>query len=177
MARLIGVTGKARAGKDTIGLYLSVEHRFRRESFAAPLKHGIQIMFGLGDEHVNGEFKEDVIPWLGRSPRYLMQTLGTEWGREIVDQDVWLKIAQQKWIACQEADVDMVVTDVRFENEAAWIREEGDLIHVMRRKTQQVEAHSSEAGCVKVPGDFVILNDRSIEDLEARVWRVLEAIG
>jgi dephospho-CoA kinase len=82
---LIGITGRARCGKDTAADYLSANIGFKKYSFAKPIKDAVKDMFGLTEDHVNGYLKEVVLPDICHSPRFLMQTLGTEWGRKIVN--------------------------------------------------------------------------------------------
>jgi len=113
---LIGLSGKAGAGKDTAGKFLCDRYRCLHYYFAKPLKEGAKIMFALTDEQI--ENKEKVIePW-GMSPRKLYQRLGTEVGRGI-DVNIWVKNAEM--FVRQNAGFTVVITDVRFSNEAFWI--------------------------------------------------------
>lgn len=166
--KLIGITGKARSGKDTAAKVLIEQRGLIKYSFADPMKDGVKAMFGLTDEHVNGNLKEEVIPHLGVSPRRILQTLGTEWGRGMIRSDLWVSLAQQKWEVIQAATDDtfhggMIVPDVRFEDEAAFIRENGGtLIHIIREDAQEIEGHVSEAGVEWRQGDTRIRNNCSL---------------
>jgi hypothetical protein len=82
---LIGLHGKAHAGKDTVGQML-VGYGLDRVAFADPIKRMLIEGLGLTAEHFDSPLKEEPIPWLGKSPRQLMQTLGTEWGRDLVNR-------------------------------------------------------------------------------------------
>lgn len=111
--------------------------------------------------------KEDVIPAIGKSPRELMQTLGTEWGRNLVNEDLWLILARQRLL---KMGPGMVISDVRFDNEALWVRKLGGrIIHVKRDLAERVKQHSSEVGVTVEPGDGVIVNNGSLEDLQQSV--------
>ncbi|RKR79189.1 deoxynucleotide monophosphate kinase family protein [Marinobacter nauticus] len=179
--RLIGIAGKARSGKDTVAAYLVKKHGLLKYSFADPMKAGIKEMFGLTEQHVNGDLKEIVIPWLGVSPRRLMQTLGTEWGREMIRPDLWVMLAQRQWDQIRQPTADtfnggMIVPDIRFEEEAAFIRRNGGLvIHMFRDDLQLVEAHKSESGVCFMDGDWLIENNGTIDDLYNELSR--EFIG
>lgn len=143
--------------------------------FADPIKAAINAMFGFGPVHwENREWKEAAIPWLGPdpiSPRSLAQTLGTEWGREMIDEEVWLKIAQQKFAKVNtSATLDsgrivglgMIIPDVRFENEAQWIKDAGGLLLNVERPGQEIiseSSHATEAGLDPALFDAVIVND------------------
>lgn len=64
----------------------------------------------------------------------------------------------------------IVITDIRFENEAAFLRSHNGVIwHIVRPGVQLVNAHSSEAGIERKPVDIVIMNDGSLDQLEQRV--------
>ena len=113
------------------------------------------------------ENKEKEIPLFGRSLRYLMQTLGTEWGRNLVHRDIWVKIAETVLYTQGER---MIISDVRFNNEAEYIRGKGGMIlHVSRPDTQDVEPHASEAGIRHSPLDLYVLNDGTIDELYTKL--------
>jgi hypothetical protein len=60
----------------------------------------------------------------------------------------------------------MIVGDVRFANEAAWVRGMGGIVlHIERGKAQPVRAHASEAGVQQLPGDLRIFNESSLDSL------------
>jgi len=92
---LFGLAGIARSGKDTAAQHLVTQHGFHSYAFADPLRDGLMHILNLSPCDFEGEQKEQVLPWLGRSPRYLMQTLGTEWGRDTVHPELWLLLAAQ----------------------------------------------------------------------------------
>lgn len=173
---LIGIAGPARSGKDTVAEYLVKEFGYMRLAMADPLKDGLLIMLrhvGVRWEHLWGDKKEEVIPALGKSARQMFQTLGTDWGRHLVHPDLWIKVAEGR---CPDL-TSHVLSDVRFENEAAFVRRHGKLIHLHRPDAQKVNPHSSEAGVRREPGDLVITNDGTVEDLQIAVWLTLFGSG
>lgn len=177
---LIGLTGHARTGKSTAASYLASEHRFETYAFATPLKEGIAAMFNLSAEDLEGSAKEQPLPWLGRSPRQLMQLLGTEWGRDMLNANVWIDLAEQNLAAlaelCPEAS-GFVISDVRFENEADYIRKRGGLVvHISRDDAPDVNHHISELGVALQPQDLVINNDAELRDLFAQLDRTVVAL-
>ena len=167
---LVGFTGAAGSGKDTAAVPL-LSNGYRRLSFADPLKAGLRAMFGLTREHTDGELKGfDVEPY-GVSTRRMMQTLGTEWGRDLIHPDVWLLRAEEtikEWQAAGPLP-GVVVTDVRFENEANWLRRQGGVLIHVRRSGAGTVAHASEAGVAPAEGDFTVNNDGSIAELHEHV--------
>lgn len=172
---VIAITGPARAGKDTIGSYILNRWGGYRYGFADPLK--AMLAAGMGIDFRNPLWvkrKEDVIPAIGKSPRQLMQTLGTDWGREMVHPDLWVILAMDH---LRRSGPGMVVTDMRFENEAAWVRKIGGLvIHVRRKDAQKVHEHKSEAGVFVETTDKMILNNGSLEELEQAIQTALSGL-
>ena len=158
---VIGFAGKARSGKDTAGKYLVDEYQFLRYSFAQPLKDATKIMFHLTDKQIENKEKP-AEPW-GRSPRELYQKVGTDIARNI-DVNVWVKGAD---IFRQEnPGRSIVITDVRFSNEAFWIRSHGGVVIFLESKTRGIHehtGHSSENGLTGKDVDLIMENDGTIE--------------
>ena len=165
---LIGLTGPAGAGKDTVAATLAREYDFVRMSFASPIKDALVSMFGLDRAVFSGAAKEAPIDWLGKSPRQLMQTLGTEWGRGLVRDDVWIRHAERRLAYHLAISGRIVITDVRFDNEAAWLRRRGGHVwHVVRTDRARVNPHTSEAGVQfdAEAGDDLIDNNHGLDHL------------
>lgn len=156
-SNLIGITGKAGAGKDTLAAGLKGRSGVIY-SLASPLKRGIETMFGLPSTVWERDQKEVVIPWLGVSPRRLAQTLGTEWGRELIAPDVWLRVAERAITEALREGALVVVPDIRFDNEAEMIRRLDGIVVRVERDVAAVEAHVSEAGIADCLVDVVIEN-------------------
>jgi hypothetical protein len=161
---LLGIHGKARSGKDTLCQFILSSSGGYRYSLADPIKAMLRAGFGIDMADPYWEtHKETVIPALGKSPRQLLQTLGTEWGRHCIREDVWLLLAQD---ALKREGAGMVVPDVRFENEAVWVRDLGGrILHIIRKEATPVNAHASESGVEILPQDLVLTNDGTLEDL------------
>lgn len=171
MTKLIGIAGKARAGKDTIAGYVCENLGYEHYWFSKPLKESARHMFGLNDAQLYGAHKETVDLRWGKSPREILQTLGTEVAREMFHQNLWIIRAEQTLIECQRKG--LVISDIRYENEADWIRQMGGVIvHVRRENTIAVRAHVSEKGVKVQPEDIIINNNGSIQQLqrEIGVW-------
>lgn len=164
--KLIGLTGKAGSGKDTVANYLKKDHWWQSVAFADPIRAGMRAIIGLEDKHFQHPDKEVVLPEFGKSPRQMMQTLGTEWGRECVNQDLWLILADKKIKQFHAQGFNVAVTDVRFENEAEFIRKQGGtIVHVHRDVAGTPHNHPSEAGVDYCEQDIIIFNNASLIDL------------
>lgn len=177
---LIGLTGFARSGKSTAASHLASEHSFETYAFMTPLKEGIAAMFNLSIEDIEGPGKEQPIGWLGRSPRQLMQLLGTEWGRDMISASIWLDLAEQNLGNLAELYPEapgFVISDVRFENEADFVRQRGGLIiHLKRADAPDVNPHASELGVAIQPSDLLINNDFDLASLFEELDRIVAVL-
>jgi hypothetical protein len=174
MSLLIGIHGKARAGKDTAAAHMVRQYGFVRTAFADPLKRAAKEMFGLTHEQTySDELKEVLIPHWGYSPRQLFQLLGTESGREVFGEDMWLRRWAIDAERIENEGSHVVVTDVRFANEAEMIRKRGGVVvHLIRPMDNGLGRqafHASERGLEIEAEDVVIQNNGSLEQLYSRV--------
>lgn len=158
--RLIGIAGCARSGKNTTASFLMdvLSAKWDAVAFADPIKHMLHVIGIECTDHM----KAEIVEGMDVTPRYLMQTLGTEWGRAI-DPDIWVKTFKRL-----NAGMCLVVPDVRFENEADLVRKHGILIHVTGRGGIEGN-HVSEKPLSFKPGDIVMDNSRDMDWLRAQV--------
>lgn len=141
---IIAFTGLAGAGKSTAALHLVNRHGFQRVRFAGPLK-AMMAALGLTTAEIDGNRKELPCELLGgKTPRHAMQTIGTEWGRKLIGDDLWINA----WRAAVDklpADVPVVVDDCRFPNEAAAIQAAGGVcVRIERAGAGTASVHESE---------------------------------
>ena len=188
---LIGIVGGAGYGKDTFGGYLrrrlfeyyDVKPMPILYAFADPVKKVLSTLFNWGTEHLYGSLKDRVDPVVGVSPRQAMQSLGTGWGRNTISAGMWIDMAERVRSqgglhgAVNEAKLHMIVTDVRMENEAAWIRANGGTVvhlpvpHRPSPLQGDTEEHETEQGIyVGDPRDYRV-------EVEAAAGKVDLEIG
>lgn len=169
---VVGITGRARAGKDTVASAL-MRHGYSRAAFADPLKLAAAGLLQRPAREMWVGDREAVMPEWGFSIRWFLQRLGTEAIREQIDRDFWVTSMRIRLaaVAREQPGLAVTITDVRFENEAAFVRERGTLIHV-RRPDLPHDDHVSEAGVMREADDLVIDNDGSRKDLTSRVDQV-----
>lgn len=171
--KVVAFTGLAGAGKSTAADIL-VKRGYGRVKFAGPLKAMMRAI-GLTDDHIEGNLKEIPHPWLqGQTPRYAMQTLGTEWGRNIIGEKFWTGL----WWNTARDVVDaggMVVTDdCRFPNELETIRSLGGVVIRIAGRGGISGGHSSEKH--ELEADAVIQNTGTLLDLEKNVLTALDVV-
>lgn len=171
---LIGITGRRRSGKTTLGDLLCERHGFHHDSFAAPMRAMVAGILGVTPAELEA-IKESPVDWLNDvTPRHMLQTLGTEWGRQMVDSDLWIKAAVRRALKFS----DVVLSDVRFPNEARLIRAAGGIVLRTRRPSELASGeHASE---VPIPDEMIDLdihNDGSPAEMLAQVERFLFGSG
>lgn len=182
---ILGLAGRAGAGKDTAAALLKeiVWDTYPDDSifvtgFARRVKAGLRSIFGLDFEGMTRAEKERVIPEIGKSPRQLMQLLGTEWGREKVHEDLWVTLLSREVMSAETRFEEVVIiTDLRFRNERDWIRRHGGAVWwVERDGIQAVAAHKSEESITPMDCDRTVANMGTKEDLERELRRAWEQL-
>jgi len=132
---LIGLSGYAGAGKSEAAKILyedavAEDQKVVILKFAAGLKNMLAAI-GLTRDEIEGSLKERPRAMLsGHTPRFAMQTLGTEWGRKIMGEDFWVNLWEAKVHDYLEEEYLVIADDVRFDNELQSIYRLGG--HVMR---------------------------------------------
>lgn len=178
MTLIIGLTGYAQHGKDTVGQE-AVEHfGFQRFAFADPLKsmaltlnpivRAVQSYDTREGERVDEDRLAEVVSAVGWEAakqlpevRRFLQVLGTEAVRDHLGEDSWVEATSK---AIWDADIDRaVITDARFPNEFAFIKRRGVLIKVTRLNDDGSvfdngvgQRHPSEQHIATAPADFTI---------------------
>lgn len=176
---LIGLTGKAFSGKDTVAGHLHRQHEFFQMAFADPLREGLKTLFGLGDWNFTPSGKESVIEWIGKTPRELMQTLGTQWGRDLVHRDLWCRHMDRRVKPKLTYGRPVVISDVRFLDEARFVHSHGGQIWRVLRPGADTTAHSdhtSEQEHQRIVADLDLINDGTIEQLFEKIDSAYESI-
>jgi hypothetical protein len=178
MIRVVALTGAAGSGKSTAADYL-VGTGWKRVKFAGPLKDMMRALYrGAGraddqiERRIEGDLKEQPDPLLGamNTPRWAMQTLGTQWGRDLITPDLWTGIAACRIRAHLDAGDRVVVDDCRFENEAAAIRALGGRVVRLVGRGGIPGDHASERG---VEPDMTCENAGTIAELHGWLQYVL----
>lgn len=167
---IIGLSGYAQSGKDTVANILVEKHGYRRVGFADPIR---ELVYEIDPIVKPGLRLKDAIDEMGwdkakvRIPevRRILQETGVG-ARKIFGDTFWIYQALSD-VAPQDK---VVVSDVRFENEAKWIQEfNGQIWRIKRTGVDAVNTHVSESDMDGYPVDQIFLNNGTIEDLELLV--------
>lgn len=161
--KIIGLTGQKGNGKSEIAKALlrgNAQHvdngtNICTYSFAMPIKHICLILFGGEHRHWYGDAKEQELPDWKTTPRRIMQRVGTEMFRKEWGEDFWIRCAQVHLNRMDEyhrdlhnSNICVIIDDVRFDNEAEFIINNGGSIYEVRKLPFVVseDTHASEQG-------------------------------
>lgn len=175
---MIGLCGKAGAGKDTVAQILIKHRGFTRYAFADAVRDAAEatnplVLTSNGGDHERLTTVIDRIGWDRAKrevpeARRLLQVIGTEVGRQILGENCWVDIVNRK--IKEDDSNNPIITDLRFENEQQYVQKKyGFIVQITRPDNPDSIAatHASEQ-FVPTP-DFVINNDGSLETLEKQV--------
>lgn len=175
LTKLIGLYGQMGSGKDTAADFIQMDYNVKRMAFADPLKEMMCSLLSINRATLEDRaFKEKPHPLLGgKTPRFAMQTIGTDWGREMISGSLWIDIARSRIeAALNENKYDMIVlTDIRFNNEAILINKLGGLIVDISRKDNPHahSSHISESGISNEFVDVTVENNGSLEEFKNNI--------
>lgn len=182
MYKIIAFAGKARSGKSTAAAITHKALGGTLYALADPIRDMLRVL-GVEDFETR---KEDEIEGIGASPRKLMQTLGTEWGRIMINEDLWLNMAKLK---LRDAEGVLIISDLRFESEAEWVRQNQGLVVRIRRTAYDEKGlfariraylnapHPSERGIEWQDGDITIYNTGTLAEFEEIIASLAEALA
>lgn len=178
---LIGVTGFAQVGKDSITNYLVENYGFVRVGFADEVRRCLYIL----NPYIKDaeQFLRELVDEIGweyakkyEEVRGLLQRMGTDVGREIFGESVWIVKAESKL----EGLGRVVISDVRFENEAEFVRwadfNKTAVIRASRPEILSINDHVSDKGLSSEYWDYELINDGSLEDLYKKIDQLMETI-
>ena len=203
---LIGLTGHANAGKDTVAAILEIHTGAAVLAFADGLYQEVGRAFDVSPEAVlaNRSTKEHPMdclalyqcmdagfvaalpehiraePYKARSPRNILQWWGTEY-RRAQNRSYWVRSAEHS-IRSAQADLNpppcIVVTDVRFPNEARLIRDLGGVLWKIQRPgaVPALTGHASEVSGDEFAPDLTINNQHDVRHLEGLVLQLWQEL-
>lgn len=187
---LIALTGAAGAGKDTAAAHLTARYGYGRLSFAAPMRSMVQALLDHLGSHLalegslaTADKEAAIAPLRGLltlggeaiTPRLLMQSLGTEWGRDRIHPMLWVAVADVALHMGQQRGLQrVVVTDLRMPEEWAWVRRKGGAIwRIERAGATPVRPHLTETALTQHPDqhrpDVLLPNNGTVARLYAHI--------
>jgi hypothetical protein len=166
--KIIGIAAPKGSGKTTFADFIKkdLEDKYQKRvkilPFAAPLKRACWMLFGGSEKNwfgtdaeksVTFEYWNDRLGEAYSTPRRIMQSFGTDVVRNNVDPNFWIMSFNKMLLDWSGVDI-VIVDDVRFTNEAEYIRAVyGKVIHLTRNSNVWSQEHESEMGPEHVKGD------------------------
>lgn len=175
--RLIGLySSRPQSGKSTVADILFQHYGYSERRFAGPLKAMLRTVLdraGLSAHRIHQietvAKERPIEEFGGKSYRHLAQTLGTEWGRNCVDKDLWVHLTLPHLPLSRT-----VIDDVRFYNEFRRIRELGGQMWLIARPgVAAPNGHESEGRLDYASFDRVIMNNGGLPYLRTQVDQAL----
>jgi hypothetical protein len=167
---IIGLSGYAQSGKDTVAELLCLNYGYNRVSFADPMREALMRLNPVINSQPLACLVDDYGWDVAKSNpevRRLLQVFGTEVGRQMFGENFWVDIA----LAGLNSNHRVVLSDVRFPNEAQAIVDKGGQVwRVQREGHKPVNLHASETAMDNWRFDDLILNHGSLDDLADEVF-------
>ena len=165
--KIFGLAGKKRTGKDTVFTYARdlVDGQAGRVAFGDPLKREVAAATGMPLAFIEANKSEF---------RTVLQWWGTEFRRQFFQPDYWIKqMAEEVRVMQRVIDV-LFITDVRFPNEADWVRSMGGVMVRVDRRTGETDNHSTETEMDAYKNyDHTIENNGTMPELGSAVGAML----
>lgn len=174
LPRIVGLCGHIGCGKDTVAQMLHSLYGYTVRGFSDPVYQGVWELNPVIPVADGYKRLQDLVMDLGWDAakrkyseiRRLLRVYGTEAGREIHGPDCWVDLFSMY----SARDVRTAVRDVRFANEVKRIKENGGfIIHIVRDGCEAQGNHASEQLHYEDIADLRIVNNSSIDALQARV--------
>lgn len=166
---IIGLCGKAGVGKDETARHLILKHEFTRFAFADKLKElaieiNPRVYSTTLDRYLTLRALVQFHGWdaAKREPhvREHLQNLG-HGARTTLSETIWIQAIEQDVLSAS----NVVLTDCRYLNEAAWVLSQGGfLVEITREDAPAVRQHATEER-LDLHYDYHIMNNGTIRDL------------
>ncbi len=175
---IIGLSGYAQSGKDSTAELLCLNYGYTRLAFADPMRQALMIINPKLDSITRVSDMVEDYGWdiAKRNPevRRLLQVLGTDFGRKMLGDDVWINIA----LSGIKSEDKIVISDVRYPNEAQAIKNlSGSLWRINRHNHSAVNGHTSEHAMDNYMFNHVIYNDGTLDDLSDEVFMLAKELN
>lgn len=169
--KVIALVGQAGSGKSEVAQHLISNHGFILYKFAETLKDMLRVL-GLSEEEIEGNLKETPSSTLlEKTPRHAMQTLGTEWGRNLIHTDLWAHAWGIRVLEELEEGRKVVCDDCRFLNEVDYVRsiKHSQLWRIKRKMSIITKTHQSEMEQDQIVVDRTLRNNGTLGELKTAV--------
>ena len=165
---IIGLAGRARSGKDTVALCIkALAPWYEVRRLAQPVKDSLKALYSWDDRHMEGDLKEVFDQAVGKSPRQAMIQTAERVKKES-GQNYFIESLLNKW-----SGQDIVIPDVRFQNECDLIRRNGGVIVKIEREES---SHFTWEDNIDMILTEYTLHNTSLQNLQKQVEVLVQSI-
>jgi ABC-type dipeptide/oligopeptide/nickel transport system ATPase subunit len=175
---IIGILGRSRVGKDTVASCI-IQHLGPTNALilrlSQPLKDAVKTLYGFTTNQLEDDTKDIVDPRFGLTPREVIQHICSDTmsrhGQDFFSRKLYYEEA------LKYPNQTIIVPDVRYAHDICMIREQGGFVIKVVRPQGSYPRHPCEEAIDHMEGDYLIINDRHISDVEKKVKEILEIKG
>lgn len=189
----IALCGYKHSGKSTVASYLCDKYNMKELTFAGCLKNAVQAIFNVTHEQLhNPDLKEKIDTRWNITPRKMMQIVGSAIRHYVVEQTPELYLGPCISITSKnmfdqiakhtQDNHSVIISDVRFDEEADMIKHMGiPLICIKRNVNQNTEEnnrdrHESEQDPLRFNPNYIIENNNTIEELRTNIDKIVQLL-
>lgn len=176
--KIVALYGAQYSGKSTAADAVAALKGWRKMSFADPLYDMMSALLGEDARKLNKT--EPRAELRGKCLRTALQLLGTEWGRGMIGEEIWLDAMNRRLVkASREGATGVVIDDLRFRNEFLML--DGWAVSTMI-KVERPESgvtkdqHASEQDWLDFPPDYVVTNGGSLRSFQGEVRDIVRSL-
>lgn len=185
---LIAFGGLKGSGKDTAAKVLIDEYGFTKVAFADALREALLVLDPWVPAHTGGyqllplseliadagwDWAKTNVPEVRR----LMQVFGTEVGRMLFGENVWVDVLKKQFPRLDASDSRFVITDCRFTNEAKFVDDNSGSVIWIDRPELTSDGHASESAEVRKWRNWLVVNDQEISNLQQSIRQIMDWEG
>ena len=172
LPKLIGILGRSRSGKDTTAIIIkNLYPNYSIKRFAQPIKNALQEIYDFTPEQLEDDLKEIIDKRYNITPRQAMQEMTCFY----LNKHGPGFFSDKLFNTFDNTQCSIIIPDVRYAHDIEQIHKRGGIILKISRPSLTLQ-HSIENNIVDLNGDYNIINNGTINDLENQIYELFNQI-